>query len=215
MLIAFLVISFVVPFTRNTGFIVAIVFGIIAILVGAFGIRLAFKDGASVKSKFYGFPIARVSVIYAIVQIIVSFIFMGISWIVPMWVEVIVCFILLIAAIIGLVATDITRDVIEQQDIKQKVNTETMLALRSKANALVGICGDEEIKKGIQDLADEFRYSDPVSNDEVKGLEAELEVILGELQEALVDGNTEDAKKLRRKCQVQLAERNRICKLSK
>ena len=104
---------------------------------------------------------------------------------------------------------------IEKIDVQQKADTDEMVALRSKANALVGLCSDEQIRKLVEKLAEDFRYSDPVSNEAVMQLEAELKVLLNDLQEALVDGNAEAAEKLCGKCRVQLAERNRICRLNK
>lgn len=214
-LAAFIIIALAVPFNKNSIFWIALVFGIIAVAVGTVGFNMAFKEGTSVKSKFYGFPIARVALIYALIQILVSFLFMAVSQWVPHWVEMIVCFILLIVAVIGLVAADFTREVVEKQDVKQIKDTQTITTLRSKINALVGVCDDAEIKKTIQKLAEDFKYSDPVSSDAVKELEAELETILNDLQKALIEGNKESAGRLCRRCQLQLAERNRICKLNK
>ena len=214
-LAALLIVAFAAPFVKNASFAVALIFGIVGVAVGAIGTMIAFQNGRSVKSKFYSFPVARIAVIYAIVQIIVSFVFMAIAVFVPMWIELIVSFILLIIAVIGLVAADLTRQTIEKIDVQQKADTDEMVALRSKANALIGLCSDEQMRKMIEKLAEDFRYSDPVSNEAVKPLEAELKVLLNDLQEAMVDGNAEATEKLCRKCQVQLVERNRICKLNK
>ena len=67
----------------------------------------------------------------------------------------------------------------------------------------------------IKALADEFRYSDPVSNDAIADAEADLSALVDELQIAVVDGDNGAVDKLCRKASAQLAERNRLCKLSK
>ena len=52
--------------------------------------KLSFKEGESVNSKFYGFPIARISVIYIMAQLVVSFVFMALSSVAPWWLAIIV-----------------------------------------------------------------------------------------------------------------------------
>ena len=116
---------------------------------------------------------------------------------------------------VGLVTTDTTRNEIERQDTKQKIDTENMISLRSKAGVLVGLCKDDVAKKQVQSLSDEFRFSDPVSNDAVKGLEAELDVMIDEIQQALIEGNNEAVSEFCDRTKALLAERNRLCKLNK
>ena len=214
-LAAYLVLALVIPFNRSPGFWLGFTFGIIAIVVSAAGFIIAFKSSETVKSKFYGFPIAVIACIYLIAQLVVSFILMGVGFMIPMWIGLIICVLLFIAAVIGLVAADVSRDEIERIDEAQKVDTENMIALRSKAGALVGLCKDDETKKLIQKLSDEFRFGDPVSNYAVKGIESELDVMLGEIQKAVLDGNGEAVADLCGRAGAQLTERNRLCKLNK
>ena len=68
---------------------------------------------------------------------------------------------------------------------------------------------------GIKALADEFRYSDPVSSDTIADAEADLAAAVDELQAAYIDGDSEAVAKLCRKASALLAERNRLCKLNK
>lgn len=213
-LVAYLVLALVIPFKKEGGYWVGFAFGIIGLVVSAVGIIIAFK-GESIKSKFYGFPIARIAVIYAIIQIIASFVLMGIGFLIPAWIGTIICIVLLIIAVIGFIATDATRDEIERQDEVQKINTENMISLRSKANALVGLCKDPQSKELVQKLSEEFRFSDPVSNDSIRDMERELDVMLGEIQQAILDNNKEAVEELCGQTKVMLAERNRVCKLGK
>ena len=109
-----LVLALVIPFKHTATFWIGFAFGIVGIIASAIGTVIAFKNGESAKSKFYGFPIARIALIYAIVQVIVSFIFMGIAKFCPSWVGIIVCVILLVLAVIGFIAADAMRDEIER-----------------------------------------------------------------------------------------------------
>lgn len=67
----------------------------------------------------------------------------------------------------------------------------------------------------IKALAEEFRYSDPVSNNAVAEAEADLAAVVDELQAAYVDGDNDAMAQLCRKASALLAERNRLCKLNK
>ena len=64
-------------------------------------------------------------------------------------------------------------------------------------------------------LAEEFRYSDPVSNEMIAEVESDLIAVVDELQAAFVEGDDLIVEKLCRKASAQFAERNRLCKLNK
>ena len=71
------------------------------------------------------------------------------------------------------------------------------------------------VQKAIETLADEMKYSDPVSGQATEELETELDTLVSELQKAVIDGENEAALLLCKKARGILAERNRVCKLSK
>ena len=205
--IIFTVIAFVAPFPHNTVFWLSYAFGAIAIAVQAYSWPSAFAgDGA--KSKVYGFPIARVTTIYMIVQLILSLIFMVAGEKAPVWIPVILYIVLLGLAAIGMIAAETVRDEVVRQETVKQVNTGTMKALQAKVSAIAGACTDPEQKKMLNKLAEAFRYSDPVSSDATQKLEMKLDVLLDELHE------TKNAD-LIKKIEVTLAERNQLCKMSK
>ena len=86
-----------------------------------------------------------------------------------------------------------------------------MRSLQSKVSQIASQTDDAAIKA----LAEEFRYSDPVSNDAIADAEADLAAAVDELQAAYIDGDREAVAQLCRKAAALLAERNRICKLNK
>ena len=71
-LVVYNVLAFAIPFPKNGCFWAAWVFGLVAILAQAAFLLLAFQHGDGAKSKFYGFPIARVTTIYMVIQLILS-----------------------------------------------------------------------------------------------------------------------------------------------
>lgn len=216
--VIFSVIAFAVPFEMNAGFWMSYVFGVIAIAVQAYVFTVAFKNGEDAKSRFYGFPIAKIGIMYLLVQMVVSLLGMILSSFVPTfpnWVLIIVDVIILGIAAIGCITAETMRDEIEKQDVTLKKDVSNMRKLQSLTASFVDMSQDDSVKKTLQDMADEFRYSDPVSLNDTIELENELESIVGEVQRALIDGDVEAVNGLCMRAKASLAERNRVCKLGK
>lgn len=216
-LVLFLVLSLAIPFPKRAAFWIAFVFGIIAIVTQAYVMKTAFYEGEPVKSKFYGYPIARIGIIYLAVQISVSFVLMAIGFVVkvPAWVALVICVLILGFCAIGFIAADIMRGEVERQDVQLKADVKAMRSLQSKTVDIVGLCSDEETKAALSSLAEKFRYSDPVSGEETVSLETDLAAAVDELQAAVIDDDFSAAKALASKIEAALNERNRICKLNK
>ena len=90
-----------------------------------------------------------------------------------------------------------------------------MRELRSRAGALAGQAQGEAVQEQLRKLADDFRFSDPVSSEATFPLEGELRACMDNLERALTDGDGESALELSRRTAALLAERNRLCKLNK
>ena len=214
-LVVFSVIAFAIPFAHTTAFWVAYGFGALAILFQLYIFKASHAGDGDAKSRFYGFPIARLGVYYLAAQLIVSVIEMALARVIPTGVAVAINVLLLALAVVGCITVDGMRDEIIRQDGALKRNVGNMRELQSLSSALVGQCGDEALKPMLQKLADEFRYSDPVSSEKTLELEEDMKVQLGDIQQALVEGDTDGAKKLCGKLMGSLAERNRVCSVSK
>lgn len=214
-LVVFAVISLAVPFVKSGVFLLSFVFGIIAIAVQLYVLKTAFGKDESPRSKFYGFPIAKIGFVYMVAQLLLSLVFMAIGFMCPIWIPVIVYVAMLGGAIIGFIAADVTRDEIERQDVVLKTDTECMQTLRSIVYPLSGQTEDSECSELLKKLAEEFKYSDPVSSDSIKDIEKELTVQVSELQKAVIDADVEAIKALCQKIKITLTERNRLCKLTK
>ena len=76
-------------------------------------------------------------------------------------------------------------------------------------------CDDSNASASVKDLAEELRYSDPVSSAALLEIEAALSAIVDELQSAIIDGDITAISQLCRKASAVLTERNRLCKLNK
>lgn len=215
-LVAFNVIAFVVPFAKTAVFWIGYGFGMFAILVQILVMKLAFDGAESVRSKFYGFPIARIGVIYLIAQVLLSIGAMALGMFIPPWIPTVLFIVMLAAAAAGLVSADAVREEIERQDKKTVKNVSRMRSLQSKMNVLISqsdVVG--ELKTELDKLADSIKYSDPVSSSATEQIEDELNFNIEELQKAIVDGDNASALTVCKKTSGILAERNRLCKLNK
>lgn len=213
--VVYTLIVLAVPFAKGGMFWLTYLFTAAAFGVQAYVFKLSFEKEAGAKSKFYGFPIARVGVLYLAVQIVLGLVFMALAAVAPVWLALVLYLALLVAAAVGVIATDFIRDEVERQDAQLKKDVATMRALQSKAAALPARCEDAEAKTALEKLAEEFRYSDPVSAPALADLETDMAATMEELSAAVTDGDNAAVLALCKKISATLAERNRLCKLNK
>ena len=212
--VVFTVIALALPLAKTATFWMSYVFAVIALAVQVYAFPKAFA-GESVRSKFYGFPIARITTIYLIAQFVLSLIFMLVARWVPAWIPVILFVLMLGAAAVGFIAAEGMRDEVERQDVVHKANVGTMRALQSKAVFVASQCEDAETKKALNAFAEALRFSDPVSSDATADIEENLTGLVEELGNAVMDKDYAAAKSLCTKASSLLADRNRMCKLNK
>lgn len=213
--VIFTVISFAVPFDKNIVFWLGYVSGAIAIVFQVLILQISLFRSGDLRSKFYGFPIARIGFIYLIIQTIASFVEMAIGKYIPFWPVLIINLIIIALAAVGCIVTDAVREEVERQNSVLKNDASRMRNLQSIASSLAGQCQDADLKKMLDKLADEFRYSDPVSSDLTVILEDDLLVQLNDIQKAIAYGDTDSAVKFCDNAGSILKERNRICALNK
>lgn len=211
LLMLYIFLAFLIPFAKTAVFWISFVFTLIAFGVTAFSLYTAFLKKPDARSRFYGFPIARIGVIYGGGQLAVGLLFMALGKWIPAWLAVVVYAALLGAAIIGLVSADAVVETIHTQDRKLKKDVAFMCSLQSKANQMAAQCHLPE----VQQFCENVRYSDPVSSEALAEIEGALSAVADDLQAAIVEGNNGRTCQLAQKADNLLCERNRLCKLNK
>ena len=207
----YLLVAFLIPFAKTAVFWLSFGFTLVAFGVTAFSLYTAFLKKPGAKSRFYGFPLAKIGVLYGGTQLLLGLLFMALGKWVPVWVAALVYAIALGAAVIGLVSADAVAEEIHTQDEQLKANVAFMRALQSKVNQMAAQCSLPEVKQ----FSEEVRYSDPVSSDALSDIERDLSAAVDDLQAAIVDGDNAAALQLVKKADNLLKERNRLCKLNK
>ena len=152
------VIALALPFPKNAVFIISYLFTMIAIAAQVYVIRTAFFQGEGIKSKFYGFPIAKLGVIYLAVQLVLGFLFMALGAIVPLWLPLILYILLLGASVIGLIAVDAVREESQRQDTVLKKNVDCMRHFQAQTKSLANENQMPEVGEALRKLAEELSY---------------------------------------------------------
>lgn len=201
-----------IPFPKTVVFWIAFSFSLIAIFSQLYPMRVL-KDGtARIKDKFYDFPLLRISVLYLIVQLGVSMLLMFFSEKVPIFAAVLVEVIIMALAVVGCFAVEVAgREVIRQEkEIKRELVK--MEELQEQIKRLIAQCDEGKWKEILQRLAEEVRYSNPVSYDVSEEIEGEITVLFSEIEDRILDNDPESAEELCERMSGLLRERDRICK---
>ena len=209
------VIAFALPFTKTGVFFLSWVFTMAALAAQVYVIRTAFFKGKGVKSKLYGFPIARIGLLYLAVQVALGLVFMALGTVVPLWLPLVLYVILMGAALIGLIMIEGAREEVERQERKLVKDVSRMRKFQAHTRMLARDGQIPEAKEPLRELAEAFRYSDPVSSEALKEIEGTIADDLGHLQDAVALLEKEKALELCRKTRQDLEERNQLCRMHK
>ena len=79
LLVLYFLLAFLIPFAKTAVFWISFVFTLIAFGVTAFSLYTAFFKKPDARSRFYGFPIAKIGVIYGGVQLVLGLLMMALG----------------------------------------------------------------------------------------------------------------------------------------
>mgnify|MGYP004479677597 FL=1 len=211
LLLLYILLAFLIPFPKTAVFWLSFGFTLVAFAVTGWALYTAFLKNPGATSRFYGFPIARIGVIYGGGQLVCGLLFMALGKWIPTWLAVLVYAAMLGAAVIGLMGAETVVDTIQNQDQKLKQDVRFMRELQSKVNQMATQCSLPEVKQFCENI----RYSDPVSSEALAEIDLDLSAAVDNLQSAIVDGDNIAIRQLAQKADNVLSERNRLCKLNK
>lgn len=181
--VLFNVIAFAVPTTKTATFWTAYAFTTIAFASQIVIWKFAFKGADTLKSKFLGIPLISVGITYLIVQIIAFVIFMALP-LTASWIAIVVCALILGVSAICLIGTETGREEINRVEEKVEKKVFYIKALQVDIEMLASTETDADIKSALTKLAEKIRFSDPMSNDALVDLEAEIIAKVKELKTA-------------------------------
>lgn len=181
--VLFNVIAFSVPTAKTATFWTAYAFTTVAFALQIGIWKFAFKGADALKSKFLGTPLISVGITYLIVQIITFAIFMAFP-VTPSWIAIVVCALTLGISAICLIGTETGREEINRVEKKVEKKVFYIKSLQVDVEMLASAETEADTKVALTKLVEKIRFSDPMSNEVLEELEAEITAKVKELKTA-------------------------------
>lgn len=217
-LVIYNLIIFSIPFEHNATFKGSYAFGLIAIFSQIAVILFAASGANTLRKKVYSFPVARMGIIYLVVQLIVSVVFATAATFVegfPSWLIYVVSAIILGVFAILVLLTDTTKDAIIKLEDEEERQTVQIKTFRINIDSIARRVNDAELLKILHKLSDTAKYSDPVSCEELYAIENEITEKIAELDTAIKTDDISQAKIIAEQIIDLFEDRNAQCKVYK
>lgn len=202
------VIAFAVPAAKTAAFWISYGFAVIAFAAQLIIWKAALGRSESLKSKFLGFPVVHIGIVYLIVQLIALAVFLFIPTL-PIWSAVVVCAVVAGVSAVCMIASDVGRSEIERVSAKVQEKTFYIKQLQADVELLANAESDAKAKAELLRLAEKIRYSDPVSHEQVAELETRIAEKVSDLK------TTDNKGEIITEIHSLLDERNKKCKILK
>lgn len=171
---------------------------------------LSFKE-ENLEKTFYNISLFDLSVKALFVVFIVSVVCMVITPL-PYWISAIACSIVLVFNFIAVALAKATVDVVSNTDNKFENATSFIYEMREVSASLYSNTDEEEFKALCKKVADEFKYSDPMSKDELLKIEVDINTCFVEFKDAVNKSDINVAKEKSKEIISLIVDRNNKCK---
>ena len=202
------IIAFAVPTSKTATFWIAYVFtaAAFAAQIGIWKTALG-KEG-TLKSKFLGFPLVHIGIVYAVIQVIAFAVFMFVPTL-PVWSAIVVCSVIAGISAVCMISADAGRDEIERVEAKVQKKVFYIRELQADIELLADNETNADVKTALTQLAEKIRFSDPMSNEKLADLEDKISTKVAELK------TTSSKLEIITELNSLLDERNKKCKILK
>lgn len=123
------------------------------------------------------------------------------------FVGIIACAVVLGAYIIAVAKAKLAIEAVEQTDAKIKTQTQFIRLLTADAESLKGYAADDNAKQACDKVYDAVRYSDPVSNPLLSGIESDISVKFSAFSDS-VKNKADNSRQLAEELCRLMSERN-------
>lgn len=202
------IIAFAVPTMKTATFWIAYAFTAVAFATQIVIWNKALGKEANLKSKFLGFPVVYIGIVYAIIQTCAFAVFLFVPTF-PVWSAIVVCSVITGVSAVCMISADAGRKEIERVEAKVQKKIFFIRELQADIELLSNAEKDADIKKALMQLAGKIRFSDPVCNEELADLENKISTKIADLKTAA--NKLEIIKELN----LLLDERNKKCRILK
>lgn len=201
------IIAFAVPTLKTATFWIAYVFTAAAFAAQIIIWRTALGKEA-LKSKFLGFPVVHIGIVYAIIQTVAFTVFLFAPTL-PVWSAIVVCSIIAGVSAVCMISTDAGLNEIERVEAEVQEKVFFIRELQADIELIATTETDADTKAELTRLAEKISFSDPMSNEQLMDLENKISTKVLKLKTATnkVEIITE--------LTLLLDERNKKCKILK
>ena len=132
----------------------------------------------------------------------------------PNWIGIIACFVILGFNAISLVKASAAAEIVSATDDKIKSQTSFIKSLTVDSEGLIARAATPEAKAACKKVYEAVRYSDPMSNDGLSGIESEIAIKFNQFATA-ANADDKDINTVADELIVLITDRNKRCKLLK
>lgn len=172
----------------------------------------AIKDDLT--KTFYNIPLLQISYSTMIAMMIVGVLCMAIPQF-PVWLGIIICLLVVVFGGISAALAQTASSVVSDIDVKVKNKTFFIRSLTVDTESLLARSQLPEIRDEVNKVYEAVRYSDPMSNEALAGVETQITLKVNELTDGVENSDIELVKKTVREIVILINDRNRKCKLLK
>ncbi len=202
-------------FDNGLNFWIAYIFIIIAFIIVGISMKLTDKKLVAIERFFLNYSFLTWSAVYLIIQMLLSTLYMIFSKI-DVRILVVSSILILFMYIVLVVGCYYQKSHIVDIENKSIAETRTIKNFRVDISIYVHYAKDLNIKKDIEKLSEEFKYSDPVSHKNLESIELLIQnkvdnlkgLLIGNEKYEIVKANIDEISDL-------LKERNIKCKANK
>ena len=202
------VIAFTVPAAKTAAFWISYVFTVIAFAAQIVIWKATLGRAESLKSKFLGFPVVHIGMVYLVVQIIAFAVFLFAPAL-PVWSAIVAGAVIAGSSAICMIAADVGRSEIAQVSAKAREGTFYIKQLQMDIESLADTETNAETKTALKQLAEKIRFSDPVRDAQITDIENRITAKISEMKSAT------DKSRIINELNSLLDERNKKIKILK
>lgn len=174
---------------------------------------IAFK-AENLKKLFYNIPLISISYIGLVIMLICGVLAMAIPDL-PNWIGIIVCLLVLVITAVAVIKAKAAADIVDEIDNKVKTQTFFIKSLTVDAERLMARAKSDEIKAEAKKVYEAVRYSDPMSNEALGGIESQITTEFSAFYDAVNTDDIDMVKAIANELVILLGDRNNKCKLLK
>lgn len=175
-------------------------------------VAVVFKTrGYKAKDLYLAFPVTKHLTIFVIVELIISSIFMAIDDNDIGWLAIVLQLIVLTVHIVFVVLCFMSTETIKEVQQKVKDKTTFIRLLQADAETCAAKANDPQVKAAFNKFAEQVRFSDPMSNENLFELEKMIALQISNADTCISMNDYVTAMQCCERASTLLIERNKKC----